>query len=976
MITQVKRPTTHARRAAGPSSYLVVWLVSLSLALASAVTSPSAYAAGGSYTFSYGGRLIEPNGRPVEGPVSLSVSFYQAATGGSPTLTVTNGLGAVPLQEGVFQFSIVLSGSDFHAAFPSVTQAVYIEITDLTNRPDAPYDRQLVTIVPYAAKVPVDGTTLEFNSQGELTLKSSAAGGATAISAINAASSGTIAPARLPALGGDLSGNLDAATVVKLQGRPVSATAPNNDEFLKWNGTSWIPAAIAGGAGGTVTSIATGQGLSGGPITTSGTIDLRLNASGGLSKTLGAGSNELGIASGGVALSMLSAADGSCSNGKILKVAGGAWTCADDTSYTDAAARAAAVENALNNGTTDKAPSQDAVFDALAGKQATITAATDLTAGSFTSSTQGGVSLAPFGTNPGETGELRLKELAATGTNFVGFKAPDDITASKIWTLPAADGSGGQVLSTNGSGVLSWASAAADTNAKTLCGDGEYLRGDDASTVCKTAAEIVSDGGGLSSVDLSNAAVSNILPASKGGTGVNSTATFPASGVIVTEAGAQTLTNKTLTAPVMSSIVNTGTLTLPSSTDTLVGRATTDTLTNKTLTAPVISSIVNTGTLTLPTSSDTLVGRATTDTLTNKTINGSSNTITNVSLTTGVTGTLAVTNGGTGAASTSQNYVFAGPTSGAGAPDFRALVAADYPAMVGDSGSGGTRGAAPAPGTGDAAAGKFLKADGTWSVPSASVNWAVPGTIGSTTPNTGSFTTLNTNGATVLKGAGATSATAALNVTDSGNNSKFFVRDDGNVGIGTTSPQSTLDVEGSATIGATYSGTTAAPSNGLLVEGAVRVGTTVDWGKFAVDTGSTSGYAAYIRNWNNSNTVDVVYIRGEGTGRAAFIEADNTAGTGTALEVLNRGTGLSFRVNDETSDGTPFVIDASGNAGIGTTSPTKTLDVNANSIRVRTAKTPASATAACDQGEIAWDANFIYVCVATNSWTRAAMGAW
>lgn len=51
----------------------------------------------------------------------------------------------------------------------------------------------------------------------------------------------------------------------------------------------------------------------------------------------------------------------------------------------------------------------------------------------------------------------------------------------------------------------------------------------------------------------------------------------------------QTLTNKTLTAPVIASIVNTGTLTLPTSTDTLVGRATTDTLTNKTLTEPTLT---------------------------------------------------------------------------------------------------------------------------------------------------------------------------------------------------------------------------------------------------------------------------------------------------------------------------------------------------------------------------------------------------
>jgi hypothetical protein len=41
-------------------------------------------------------------------------------------------------------------------------------------------------------------------------------------------------------------------------------------------------------------------------------------------------------------------------------------------------------------------------------------------------------------------------------------------------------------------------------------------------------------------------------------------------------------------------------------------------------------------------------------------------------------------------------------------------------AFVGDSGSGGTKGLVPAPGSGDAAAGKFLKADGTFAVPAGS----------------------------------------------------------------------------------------------------------------------------------------------------------------------------------------------------------------------------------------------------------------
>ncbi len=62
----------------------------------------------------------------------------------------------------------------------------------------------------------------------------------------------------------------------------------------------------------------------------------------------------------------------------------------------------------------------------------------------------------PSSGSAGDGGTIQLEELAANGTNYVGFRAPDSIGSDTVWELPASDGTSGQVLQTNGSGVLSW----------------------------------------------------------------------------------------------------------------------------------------------------------------------------------------------------------------------------------------------------------------------------------------------------------------------------------------------------------------------------------------------------------------------------------------------------------------------------------------------------------------------------------------
>lgn len=51
--------------------------------------------------------------------------------------------------------------------------------------------------------------------------------------------------------------------------------------------------------------------------------------------------------------------------------------------------------------------------------------------------------------------DLRFAD--SDSSNWVAFQAPSTVASNVTWTLPSTDGGSGQVLSTNGSGVLSWA---------------------------------------------------------------------------------------------------------------------------------------------------------------------------------------------------------------------------------------------------------------------------------------------------------------------------------------------------------------------------------------------------------------------------------------------------------------------------------------------------------------------------------------
>jgi hypothetical protein len=183
-----------------------------------------------------------------------------------------------------------------------------------------------------------------------------------------------------------------------------------------------------------------------------------------------------------------------------------------------------------------------------------------------------------------------------------------------------------------------------------------------------------------------------------------------------------------------------------------------------------------------------------------------------------------------------------------------------------------------------------------------------------------------------------------------------------------------------ARIGTAKGGTGTARDLVLETDGTERIRVSAA-GNVGIGMNSTAGIKLDISG--DSNTTDHAYIRltrGANT-RDVFVITKpfgtlSAANPQFSYGIASNTSFFSFQRFDGSTATADIAISTAGNVGIGTTSPTALLDVNSNTVRIRTARTPASAAAAGNAGDICWDADYIYVCTATNTWKRTAISTW
>ena len=101
---------------------------------------------------------------------------------------------------------------------------------------------------------------------------------------------------------------------------------------------------------------------------------------------------------------------------------------------------------------------------------------------------------------------VNLVEGSSNGSNYVALKSPDTLAANLTYTLPGTDGSSGHVLSTNGSGSLSFIDTASSTETLTnktfdVNGTGNSLSNVEVADFAATAIVLESEGIGSNDND-------------------------------------------------------------------------------------------------------------------------------------------------------------------------------------------------------------------------------------------------------------------------------------------------------------------------------------------------------------------------------------------------------------------------------------------------------------------------------------------
>ncbi len=274
-------------------------------------------------------------------------------------------------------------------------------------------------------------------------------------------------------LTGDLGGTSAIPLVDKIQGTPVSNSTPTSGQVLTYDGTSWAPAASSNAAGSLSGTVGIANGGTG--STTQNFVDLSTNQNAiGGSKSFANNIVSNGVALGkGSGISSSSIIIGPWTNAGEYSIAIGSGTMTGNSgSYNIAIG-----ENGLrNSGSVSKntALGFNAGSNGTAGDNNTYLgySTIPLSGASISNSTAIGSGAKIYASNT-----IRLGANGLDGTTAIDSVITTGTLTAGAVTYPNTHGSANQVLSTTGSGKLTWTTASSVADASTLTGTVAIAKG-------------------------------------------------------------------------------------------------------------------------------------------------------------------------------------------------------------------------------------------------------------------------------------------------------------------------------------------------------------------------------------------------------------------------------------------------------------------------------------------------------------------